>query len=270
MYIIHIILQLVGLAILTKILNYVEYFYRMIYNTTKLNNFLETENLYIITNDFCKCKNLEIYNYTLFTYKCNSCRIKRIIDFEKEKQVYQLLSNIKNKVKFIIHTHGGESELPNFLTYILKQNKIYVETYIPQIALSAGTFIALSSNVIYMNWYSAMGPIDTQLSYSESVDEDYEETFPAKFIKTIKTKENALTKLQSLEADSVHNDDLFILNKVFKTKKCNKIIKNLLESNRSHSIRYGPKDLETFGLNIKIGILDDIQEMFDIFLSINK
>lgn len=268
MYIINIILQLVGLAILTKILNYVEYLYSMIYNITKLDKFLENENLYIITNDFCKCNNYKFCNYTIF--KCNMCRIKRIIDFEKENQVYQLLANIKNKTRFIIHTHGGESELPNFLTYILKQNKIYVETYIPRIALSAGTFIALSSNIIYMNWYSAMGPIDTQLGYNESVDEEFEETFSAKFIKTIKNKENGLTKLQSLEANSVHNDDLFILNKIFKTKKCNKIIKNLLESNRSHSIRYGPKDLETFGLNVKVGIPNDIQEMFDIFLSINK
>jgi len=250
--------------------NYLEYIYRIIYNIIKLDKFLENKNLYIITNDFCKCNNYKFYNYTIFKFKCNLCRIKRIIDFDKEKQIYALLTNIKNKVKFIIHTHGGESELSNFLTYILSQNKIYVETYIPQIALSAGTFIALSSNIIYMNWYSAMGPIDTQLGYSESVDEDFEETFPVKFIKTIKNKENALSKLQSLQADSLHNDDLFILNKIFKTKKCNKIIENLLESNRSHSIRYGPKDLLTFGLNVKVGIPDDIQEIFDIFLTMYK
>lgn len=268
MYIIHTILKLVSLAILIITVIYLKYIYRIICNIIKLNNFLEHENLYIITNDVCKCNNFNIYNYMIFKFKCNSCRIKRIIDFENEKQVYALLANIKNKVKFIIHTHGGESELPNFLTYILSQNKIYVETYIPQIALSAGTFIALASNVIYMNWYSAMGPIDTQIGYTESVDEEFEETFPAKFIKTIKNKENALTKLQALQADSIHNDDLFILSKLFKTKKCNKIIQNLLESNRSHSIRYGPKDLSNFGLNIKVGIPDDIQEIFDIFLII--
>ena len=82
--------------------------------------------------------------------------------------------------------------MPRFLSYILKQNKIKVQTYIPEKALSAGSFIALCSNVIYMNWYSSMGPIDTQINYASCDSDCEEESFPAKYIKTINHKTNAL------------------------------------------------------------------------------
>ena len=66
-----------------------------------------------------------------------------------------------------------------------------------------------------------MGPIDTQINYGtcDSDNEDYDESFPAKYIKTVKHKTNALTKLKSLEAEGYHKDDLYVLTKMFKKKK---------------------------------------------------
>lgn len=259
--------HLIAILILIIISSIVYYIIRILSSARKLNNKLISNDIYIITNDFCKCRNVKVCNLHIFDIKCSLCKIDRIIDFEKEKDVYKLLANINNKVKFIIHTEGGESDLPNFLTYILKQNDIYVETYIPQMALSAGSFIALSSNIINMNWYSSMGPIDTQIDYTicDSDNENYDESFPAKHIRTIKHKTNAFAKLKSLQADGYHNDDLYILDKIFKKKKKDLIIKHFLETDNSHCIRYGPKDLSQYGLNIKVGIPDNVTEIFNMF-----
>ena len=139
-------------------------------------------------------------------------------------------------------------------------------------ALSAGSFIALCSNVIYMNWYSSMSPIDTQVThnYNLSTDEDMDESFPAKFVMKVKNQENALTRLRALEASSYHSDDIFIINKIFGNSKSKKIIKNFLDTPHSHSIRYGPKDLQQFGLNVKIGIPDNIIEIFNLFAKLSN
>lgn len=253
------------LIIISSIINYI---IRISLSGKELNNMLISNNIYIITNDFCKCHTLRCCNLNIFKIKCNLCKINRVIDFEKDKDIYYLLTQIDKTVRFIIHTEGGETDLPNFLTYILKQNDINIKTYIPQMALSAGSFIALCSNVIYMNWYSSMGPIDTQIDYStcDSDNEDYDESFPAKYIKTVKHKTNALTKLKSLEAEGYHKDDLYILSKMFKKKKKRDlIIKHFLETENSHCIRYGPKDLSQYGLNIKVGIPNNITEIFNMF-----
>ena len=111
-----------------------------------------------------------------------------------------------------------------------------------------------------------MGPIDTQVDYSNLNSDDDDESFPAKHIKEIKNKKNAVTKLRSMEANSFHVDDLFLIKSIFKKKKKrDQIIRNFLNTNRSHSIRYGPKDLKQFGLNVEVGIPKDINEIFYLF-----
>lgn len=239
----------------------------------KLNKLLEEQNMFIITNEFCKCYTFKILGYAIFTIPCYLCQVKRVINFENETQVYgNLFYNIDKKVKFIIHTNGGDTDLANFITYILKQHKVHVESYIPRIALSAGSFIAFASNTIYMNWYSSMGPIDTQVThnYNFSNDEEMDETFAAKHIMNVKNQENVLTKLRALEASSYHSDDKFIISRIFNSNKSKKIIKNFLETPHSHSIRYGPKDLQQFGLNVKIGIPSNIIEIFNLFIKLSN
>lgn len=243
------------------------YFYK-IYLNLKLESYLKKNNIFIVSNEFCKCKNHKILKYFNFTIQCFLCCNKRVINFENENEIYYLLNNINDSVNLIIHTNGGITELPNFIAYILKQKKLIVTTYIPERALSAGSFIALSSDIIYMNWYSCMSPIDTQIDYdvSNSEDDICEESFPAKFIKEVNKKSNAVTKLKAMEANSYHNDDIFLLSRMFKNKKRRKqIIKHFLNTELSHSIRYGPKDLKQFGLNVKIHIPKDIKEVFNIF-----
>jgi len=245
-------------------------FIHKLYLKFKLERYLLKKNIFIITNDFCHCKDYRLNKFINFTIECLTCNNKRIINFEKENDIYYLLDNIKDSITFIIHTNGGESDLPNFLAYILKQKKIFVKTYIPQKALSAGSFIALSSNIIFMNWYSCMGPIDTQINYDLGNEDEFEESFPAKFIKDVIKKNNAIVKLKAMEAESYHQDDIFLLSKMFGKKKSKIIMKNFLNTKLSHSIRFGPKDLKNFGLNVKIGIPDEINNIFKTFLRIKE
>jgi len=234
-------------------------------NGKQLEKMLIDKDIYIISNSFCKCKDVKIKWLIYFIFKCDLCRIKRVIDFEEEKDIFYLLENIKSPAKFIIHTEGGDSELSSFLAYIINQNNIKLETYIPQYALSAGSFIALCSEKLYLNWYSSMSPVDTQVEYSTNSD-DEDESFPAKHIQEVVHKTNAVTRLRSMEASSFHKDDIYIINSMFRDKrKRGQIIKNFLETDRSHAMRYGPKDLKRFGLNVETEMPEDITNIFNIF-----
>jgi ClpP class serine protease len=65
----------------------------------------------------------------------------------------------------ILHTPGGEMDATEQIVFYLRkvfQNDI--RAIVPQIAMSAGTMIALSTKEIWMGLYSNLGPIDPQVS----------------------------------------------------------------------------------------------------------
>lgn len=249
--------------------NILTYIYSLFDKNHNFSNLLEDEDIYIISNDFCSCKNLNIGSLNLVKIKCKLCKTPRVINYEKEKDVYYFLENVKKKVNLIIHTSGGSCTFSDFLSYILRQRKSFVTTYIPEFALSAGSFIALSSNQLHLNWYSSMGPVDTRLDFK--LNDEEEEVFSAKHIKEIKNKEDALLELKSNEARTYHNDDLFVLKSIFKKKKQrDNILKNFLNTNRSHFVKYGPVELKKFGLNVNIGIKKNVIDIFKIFKELKQ
>ena len=252
-----------GILVFEFFKNLISYIYLFFDKYHNFSDLLENEDIYIISNDFCSCRNINLGSINFGKIKCRLCKTPRVINFEKEKDIYYFLENVKKKVNLIIHTDGGSCSFSDFLSYILRQRKSFITTYIPEFALSAGSFIALSSNQLYLNWYSSMGPVDTRLDFKLS---DEEEVFSAKHIKQIKNKDDALIELKSNEASTYHNDDLFVLNCIFKDKKKrNNILKNFLNTNRSHYIKYGPQELKKFGLNINIGIKKNVVDIFKIF-----
>ena len=70
----------------------------------------------------------------------------------------------KKGLDLILHTPGGDitaaEPIMNFL------NKLYgdVEVFVPHLAMSAGTLMALGAKVIHMGTYSSLGPIDPQIN----------------------------------------------------------------------------------------------------------
>ena len=73
--------------------------------------------------------------------------------------------NRKNGLDLILHTPGGDIAATESLVYYLKQ--IFgrnIRVFVPQMAMSAGTMIALASKEIIMGKESSLGPIDPLLT----------------------------------------------------------------------------------------------------------
>lgn len=234
--------------------------YQYVLKILNLNKLMSKKSIFIISSNECKCK--KKFKYIPFL-KCTKCLIQNLIDFENIDDVYRMLSKLKNQnCHLIIHTEGGESSCADLISRLLSERKIYVKTYIPKYAQSAGTMMAICGNKIYMNWYSTISPIDTQLDYDE------DDTFPAKFIKKFKNKNWAKEKdyLRGLEAVSVHNDDEFFINKVLaKNANREKIIKYLLNTKYSHGMTYTRDDVREMGLPVIYDVPDNISNIFNLF-----
>ena len=90
------------------------------------------------------------------------------IDDNDKNAFMQMVAGIpkidrKNGLDIILHTPGGEIAATESLVYYLKE--IFgkdIRVFVPQMAMSAGTMIALSARQIIMGKESNLGPIDPQ------------------------------------------------------------------------------------------------------------
>src|SRR5262245_20565723 len=67
------------------------------------------------------------------------------------------------KLTMVLQTTGGYIETAERIANTLRHHYNSVSFMIPDIAMSAGTVLAMSGNDIWMTYYSTMGPIDPQL-----------------------------------------------------------------------------------------------------------
>lgn len=82
----------------------------------------------------------------------------------------EALSGLKSdKLDFIIHSGGGSAEATDAIVSYLRQKYEHIRIIIPQAAMSAGTMLACSADVIVMGKQSSIGPIDPQFILQTSV-----------------------------------------------------------------------------------------------------
>lgn len=71
--------------------------------------------------------------------------------------------DFKKGLTLVLHTPGGMVNATETLVEYLHSKFSYIETIVPTFAMSAGTMIALSSDLIVMGKPSQLGPIDPQM-----------------------------------------------------------------------------------------------------------
>lgn len=74
--------------------------------------------------------------------------------------------NYERPLTLVIHTPGGDANAAETIVEYLRSKFKYIETIVPTFAMSAGTMIALASNLIILGHHSQLGPIDPYMFYS--------------------------------------------------------------------------------------------------------
>lgn len=80
-----------------------------------------------------------------------------------EKIQEALLKMNGKPIDLILYTPGGEIFSASYISRMLRNYPGKIRSIIPTYSMSGGTLLALSTDEIYMNDYSSLGPIDPQL-----------------------------------------------------------------------------------------------------------
>ncbi len=75
----------------------------------------------------------------------------------------EALPTRRSKVMVVLQTGGGSIEVTERIVNVLRYHYQEVTFAIPDVALSAGTILAMSGDAIMMDYFSCLGPIDPQV-----------------------------------------------------------------------------------------------------------
>lgn len=187
----------------------------------------------------------------------------------------------------LLHTPGGSpTATEGIVKYLHKKFNNDIRIIVPQMAMSAGTMLACSANVIVMGKHSCLGPIDPQFGgipaynivseFSEAKN-DIEnnpkskdfwklqlEKYPPAFFYTVV---DAINLSSTLAGEWLAEYMFSDLNSNEAKKKVNAILKKLNNNNKSHARHFSYDDCVSMGL--KIESLEEHQDLQESVLSVH-
>lgn len=156
----------------------------------------------------------------------------------------------------VLYTGGGEIFASEFISRLFKSYKGKIRTFVPMYSMSGGTFLALSTNEIYMNDYACLGAIDPQLGtlFSFGSAKGWNEV-----IKMKKGKANDQSIIMNMMGKQYtktmkENINALLLDKVFDEKQRKDLVNFLTSGDVQHALPLTKSVLRTYGL--KVGDID--------------
>ena len=83
--------------------------------------------------------------------------------FRDADEIIRRRARFANSIGVLLRTGGGSAETAESMATILRNHFSEVNFIVPDIAMSAGTILCMSGDRIYMDYSSALGPIDPQV-----------------------------------------------------------------------------------------------------------
>jgi hypothetical protein len=198
----------------------------------------------------------------------------------------------KKGLDLLIHTQGGDGAATESLVHYLREMfGKDVRAFVPQIAMSAGTIIALSCKEIYMGKHSNLGPVDPQVNglpaygvlaeveraYKEMSEEQSRyyvwnpilSAYNPSFLQRCHWAKEAAHEMVTgfLKSNMFSGID----DEAERDERANKVFAYLAElsSNKGHDKRLHYKECLEIGLNIKLLEDKDRKALQDLILTIH-
>ena len=180
---------------------------------------------------------------------------KNIIDIDQEIQFIRWYENvnINEDINIVINSTGGDISSSDAIINILSLHKGKINIYIPRIAYSAGTMIALCADQLYMNNYSLLSLVDPQIDIGE-------ETYSVKSFLNLKRNNGIVNlsednQLMFYECKKLYDDNIRNMNKILKNKYSKRVIKKIIkefgEAIYPHEKQFNINDIKDMEINVK-------------------
>lgn len=181
----------------------------------------------------------------------------------------------------ILHTPGGDPTATEGIVKYLRDNFTDINIIIPHMAMSAGTMLACSSNLILMAGHSYIGPVDPQFNGIPAYD--IKKEFDNAKKEMVKNPSSAPYWNQMLNKYppafyNIVNDAIELSSELIKewlkkymmpgkTTNVEKIVKKLNSNNKSHAKHFCFKECEDMGLIVKR--LEDDPKLYDLVMALH-
>jgi ClpP class serine protease len=190
------------------------------------------------------------------------------LDFSSAEKILAKIKAVRDgqPIDIVIHTLGGFSLAAELIAAALHARGSRTRTYVPYIAMSGGTLVALSTETVCLGKNAALGPVDTQ--YWGFPAESY-----AKLLSEKSRDATAdFTLLRSYEVD-VHSkyarrQACDLVHKAHKrlgdaTDGTCVVVHRLTDAERSHSNRVTFDDAKGFGMQVQSGCPQEVYDLVD-------
>ena len=192
---------------------------------------------------------------------------KSIINIDDEKEFMEKYKQIKiyEDIHIIIDSTGGDISSSDAIIHILNLHEGVINIYIPKIAYSAGSMIALCGDNIYLNTFSLMSPVDPQVDFMDNDLISVNFYIKMKRLLTLKrmSQDNIL---KYYESKILYDDNIRNLKKIlarnYSDYVIRKVIKDFAYGKYPHSKQFNHEELYNMGLNIKLGIPNFIKHNY--------
>jgi hypothetical protein len=197
----------------------------------------------------------------------------------------------------ILHTPGGEALGAAQLVHALKDHKGRKTVFVPCMAFSAGTILALTADQIVLSDFATLGPIDVQLPTASSARnlslwvnkpenkldkieivyiQDEIGQRPAAALKSLLQHKRPRDIDDRLLKDAVYARDripedharaVASMRGNYSRARAERIARTLNDGYLSHGFPIMYEEARKIGLNVKLGVPDEVFTIVDSFLS---
>ena len=172
----------------------------------------------------------------------------------------------KNLV-IIIHSPGGELLAAMQIAKVLKEWRGKVSVVVPYYAMSAGTLIALSADIIYVDRSVTFGAIDPQIPMGGNRYVSAADLYRVcRGNSTISVQDRILCEMGRKAMKQVENFLRKVVLKDRDEKVVKAVINTLLYTERSHDFPFFAENLREMGLNVVFEIPRELRKLSDLLI----
>lgn len=169
-------------------------------------------------------------------------------------RVQQHLRHADGPVHIIVHVYGGVVSAVDPIVHALVSYPGKVSVYVPYMAYSGGTLVALAADRIVMGEYAVLGPVDPQIGGFAAAD-----LRGLTQVKTADEIDDVFHLLASLAEKSDHQTQTLVRSLV----KSEQAVEILTSGRLAHSTGITPGQARKIGLPVEVGVPEAYFEAID-------
>ncbi len=191
--------------------------------------------------------------------------VMRYIDMNDSEEVLRAiqLTDPDVPLDIVLHTPGGMVIAATQIARAVKAHPGKVTVFVPHVAMSGGTLIALAADEICMTEHSALGPIDPQLGQQPAAS--LLKVTEQKPIDKIDDNTLVMADLSRKAIDQIRKTARRLLEGTLPADKADELAETLSTGRWTHDHPIFAEDAREMGLKVNTDMPEDVMKMMELY-----